>query len=223
MRHCANAGPSSGSACVADANLPASFHQALASAASWLAGAGVPGVVIGGVAASFLGRPRITRDVDLLIFLDEGRWREFLAAGRAHGFVPRRADAVAFARRSRVLLARHQASGIEIDIMLGEIPFEREVVSRALAVEIGGVRIPLPTPEDLVVLKAVAHRPRDLADIEGVLAAHPRLDHRRVLRWVRLFSASLDQPEILTDLQGMLGRTRRTDRGAPRPRRRRRL
>jgi len=39
----------------------------------WLRAAGAPGVIIGGVAASFLGRPRATRDV-----VDLGRVRRWL-------------------------------------------------------------------------------------------------------------------------------------------------
>ena len=46
----------------------------------WKAGK-VPGVVIGGLAASLLGRPRLTRDVDALVLVEEANWGEFMAAG----------------------------------------------------------------------------------------------------------------------------------------------
>jgi predicted nucleotidyltransferase len=61
-------------------------------------------------------------------------------------------------------------------------------VARSVWVEVSGVRVPLPRPEDLIILKAVAHRPQDLVDIEAILAAQPRLNLRRVRRWVREFS-----------------------------------
>jgi len=53
-------------------------------------------------------------------------------------------------------------------------------------------------------MKAVAHRPRDLGDIEAVLDAHPELDAQRVRRWVREFSMALAMPDLLTDLEKML-------------------
>jgi hypothetical protein len=51
--------------------------------------------------------------------------------------------------------------------------------------------VPLPTPEDLIIMKAVAHRPRDLADIEGILAGVGDLNLRHIRRWVREFAKVL--------------------------------
>ncbi|MBI3990201.1 MAG: nucleotidyltransferase [candidate division NC10 bacterium] len=178
----------------------------------WLQTGRVPGVVIGGVAASFLGRPRLTRDVDVLVLLDEGRWEEFLALGARFGFLPRLPNTLTFARQTRVLLVRHEPSGIDVDISSGTLPFEEESIARALLVDVGGFSIPLPTPEDLIIMKAVAHRPRDLADIESVLDTRPKLNLRRVRRWVREFSAALEMPEILTDLETILAQRRHRKR-----------
>ncbi|MEW5816644.1 MAG: nucleotidyl transferase AbiEii/AbiGii toxin family protein [Spirochaetota bacterium] len=174
---------------------------ALRDLSAWLKAAHTPGAVIGGVAASLLGRPRLTRDVDAIVILHEGKWAEFLTAGEQFGFKPRVADALAFARKARVLLVRHEPSGIDVDMVFGGLPFEEETVARAAWTSIGGIHIPLPAPEDLIIMKAVAHRPRDLSDIEALLDAHPKLDLRRVRRWVREFSSALEMPEIMRDLE----------------------
>jgi len=174
----------------------------------WKAGK-VHGVVIGGLAASLLGRPRLTRDVDALVLVEEGDWAEFVAAGVGRGFSLRRDDALAFAQEARVLLMRHQETGIDVDIVFGSLPFEKKAVAQATWMELGGVQAPLPLPENLIIMKAVAHRPQDLADIEAVLAAHPKLNLRRVRRWVREFAAALSMPEILNDLEVLLSQRRR--------------
>lgn len=171
---------------------------------AWLKDAQVQGVVIGGVAASLLGRPRVTRDVDAVVLLETERWEEFLVLGASHGFVPRRADALAFATRAHVLLVTHQPSNIDADISFGFLPFEKECVQRRIFVEVSGLSVPLLTPEDLIVMKAVAHRTRDLADIEAVFDAHPKLDLRRIRRLVREFSAVLEMPEISEDLEAII-------------------
>jgi hypothetical protein len=57
-------------------------------------------------------------------------------------------------------------------------------------------------------MKAVAHRPRDLADIEAIMAAHPQLQLWRMLDWVQKFAAALEMPEILTDLEALLNKRR---------------
>ncbi len=184
----------------------------------WLAAAGVRGIVIGGVAASLLARPRFTRDVDVLVLLEDDRWEDFVASGAPLGFFPRRDGVLEFARRARVLLMRHAPSQIDVDVVIGTLPFEQEVVDRASVVVVDQVSMPLPSPEDLIVMKAVARRPTDLADIESIMDAHPKLDLRRVRRWVREFAATLEAPDILAGLESVLGnrRKRRKSSGADR-------
>lgn len=184
-------------------------YATLRALVNWLQAEQVPGLVIGGVAASLLGRPRLTQDVDVVVLLEEKRWEEFLKAGARFGFVPRIKDAFRFARRARVFLLNHKQSGVDVDIALAALPFEEETIRRAKWINVGGISLPLPTPEDLIIMKAVAHRPRDLADIESLLDAHPKLDLRRVRRWVREFSAALEMPDILKDLETIIARRRR--------------
>jgi hypothetical protein len=171
------------------------------------------GLIIGGLAVALLARPRATRDIDALVLVAEDRWSAFLDAGSKFGFIPRQADTLAFAHEARVLLLRHQPTGIDVDVSLGCLPFEEEAVKRSVAVQVAGVSVPLPTPEDLVIMKAVAHRDRDRQDIEGILVAHPNLDVHRVRRWVRAFAAALETPEIYDDLQQQLQRRPLRKRG----------
>jgi hypothetical protein len=89
---------------------------------------------------------------------------------------------------------------------VGALPFEEEMITRARRHRVGPISIPLPSPEDLIVTKAIAHRPRDMADIESILEANPRLDESRILDLVREFAAVLEAPELATDLEHLLGR-----------------
>jgi predicted nucleotidyltransferase len=175
----------------------------------WLHSRSTPFVVIGGVAASLLGRPRLTQDIDLTVIVDPDEWEQLLASGQEHGFEARLSSALDFAKQNRVLLLRHVASGISVDVALGALPFEQQMIRRARPTEVGPLSIPLATPEDLIIMKAIAHRPRDMEDIESVLSIHPDLDRRRVLRWIREFASVLERPELLTDVQVMLRRQQR--------------
>ncbi len=191
---------------VSEADPLAPLLSALGDLVAWLRTGGYRGVVIGGVAASVLGRPRLTRDVDVLIWIEEGRREGFVRAGKRFGFVPRIRDCLEFARKSRVLLLRHNPSQIDIDISLGALTFEMEAVNRAHSHNIQGIRLPLPTPEDLMIMKAVAHRERDFGDIAGLLDTHPKLDLRRVRRWVREFAAALETPDLPAELEKLLSK-----------------
>lgn len=53
------------------------------------------------------------------------------------------------------------------------------------AVVVGGVTVRLPRVEDLMIMKAVAQRPQDMLDLEGLIAAHPQADLTVVRQWGR--------------------------------------
>jgi hypothetical protein len=111
--------------------LPEAFVEALWQLASWLTESKIPHVTIGGVAVSLIAQPRATQDIDAVIWLKHEGWESFVADAQVHGFEPRINDALEFARRSRVLLLRHRAAGINVDISCGALPFEREMIDRA--------------------------------------------------------------------------------------------
>jgi predicted nucleotidyltransferase len=162
------------------------------------------GVIIGGIAASLLGTPRYTADLDPVFLLSISDIPRLLQAASTQGIEPRTSDVEDFARKNRVLLLRHVASGTNIDLYLGILPFEIEVVERSTAVEVGPIKLRLPTPEDLIILKAVAHRPKDIADIQAIAASHPDLDKERIQYWVKQFGEALDTPDLWEMISNLL-------------------
>ncbi|MBN1889932.1 MAG: nucleotidyltransferase [Thermoflexales bacterium] len=176
----------------------------LAAVQRLLARFGDRGIVIGGVAASLLGKPRLTADIDAIILLSVDDLPSLLRVAVQEGLEPRIAGAEEFARRNRVLLLRHKESGVNVDVSLGMLPFEVEAVERSLAYNIGALKLRLPTPEDLIILKAVAHRPKDLLDIQAILETQPNLDKDRIRYWVREFAQALEMPELWDDIAGRL-------------------
>ncbi len=162
------------------------------------------GVIIGGIASSLLGKPRLTADLDAMFLASVDDIPEIIAAAEKLGIIPRIEDASEFAKKNRVLLLRHAGSSVNIDISLGILPFEEEAVERSREVNVGGVSVRLPTPEDLVIFKAVAHRPVDLFDIQGIVESNPELDRQRIEYWVRQFSEALENPALWEDIARLL-------------------
>lgn len=161
---------------------------------------GQPWIVIGGIASSLLSQPRLTADVDIVALMSVEDIPQFLSTAEKAGFFPRLTDAADFARRHRVLLLQHAGSGININISLGVLPFELEAVERRTVLHIGLVDLPLPTPEDLLILKAVAHRPKDMIDIQGLIESHPKMGVERIEHWLHQFAEVLEMPEIWEDV-----------------------
>jgi hypothetical protein len=161
-------------------------------------------VIIGGVAASLLGTPRYTVDLDAVLLLDFEDIPTLLLEAAKVGIQPRIPDPIGFAHKSRVLLLRHNASGIDIDLSLGILPFEVEMVERSTLVGVGTLKLRIPTPEDLIIMKAIAHRQKDLLDIQSIAASHPELDKERIRFWVEQFGEALDLPHIWEDIEKLL-------------------
>jgi hypothetical protein len=76
------------------------------------------------------------RDIDALVILPESDWQSAVENAAKFGIVPRIGEALEFARRSRVLLMRHAATGIALDVTLGGLSFETSAVEAEIAREI---------------------------------------------------------------------------------------
>ena len=161
------------------------------------------GVIIGGIAVGFLGRPRLTEDVDAMFLLSTQHISQFLTAAKDENIQSRIPNAEEFARKNRVLLLQHSPTETNIDISLGVLPFEEEMVERGIVKSTSTLSIRLPTPEDLIIMKAVAHRPKDLEDIRTIIDKNPNMDIHRIRQWVKSFADVLETPSLWTDIEDM--------------------
>lgn len=186
----------------------AGLLAAIRAATTWLAASEVPHAIVGGVAASLHGKPRVTKDVDLVALAEDSTWSALLEAARKQKIQPRIQAPLDFAKTTRVLLLVHKPSAIEIDLSFGMLPFEREVVERAVQRKVKAVSFSLATAEDVVVMKALALRPRDVVDIEGILDAVPDLDLERVRKIVSQLSAALEGEDHLARLEAIVHQAR---------------
>lgn len=160
----------------------------------------VRGVLIGGVAVGLLGGARSTQDVDAVILWSSDKLQELIELAAAHGLFPRIDGLIDFARRSRVLLLVHSETGVPVDISLGALPFEELMISNARVVDVPAGHLTVPLPEDLIVTKAVANRPKDRSDIAALLRAHPDVKREQVRMVVAEFAAVLKMPELIRSL-----------------------
>jgi hypothetical protein len=162
----------------------------------FLTGLGRPYVIIGGLAAQYWGEPRLTVDVDVTVAAPPDDPESLVQAIVAH-FQPRIEDPIAFARRSRVVLVR-ASNGCPVDISLALPGYEDEMMRHAVDYELEpGKVVKLCSAEDLVIHKAVAGRPRDLHDIEGVVYRQQNtLDADYIRRWLSEFAAVLEEPSL---------------------------
>jgi hypothetical protein len=116
-------------------------------------------------------------------------------------------DAVGFARQSHVLLLRHAASGIDVDVSIAWLPFELDAIAASDLVPIHGARVRVARAEDLVIYKIAAWRPQDQQDVERLVALHgERMDLERVKSFARELATTLDEPQRFEEVEKVLVR-----------------
>jgi hypothetical protein len=175
---------------------------------AFLAAHSIPACIIGGLAVQRWGEPRATQDVDLTLLAPVGE-----EAGPIDllltRYTGRDAEPRAFALRHRVLKLA-TADGVPIDVSLGALGFEREVLDRASLWRLSSkIVLTVCSAEDLLVYKLIAARPRDLLDIEGIVRLRWQdLDVRRVRVRARQFAELLDRPDLLRPFEDALRRAR---------------
>lgn len=168
-----------------------SLDHTLVDLQAALAAANIDSMVIGGYAAAVHGEPRFTADLDLTLGIDTDRLDEALKALTPR-FTPLPEDPQAFALKTNVLPVEDAETGVKADLIFTFIGFERDAISRAISVPVGGRAAKVVTAEDLAVYKAVAGRPRDWEDIRSILAKKPDiLDLDFIRRNLKEFDAIL--------------------------------
>jgi len=159
--------------------------------------------IIGGLAVQRWGEPRTTLDVDITLLTGWGDEETFIVP-LFEQFEARVPDARIIANQYRILLIR-ASNGRPVDISLGAVPFEEEVVQRAtVEVLAEGLAVPCCTAEDLVIMKAFAGRDQDWFDIKGVIRRQSGLNAGRVLNCLEQLIDPQDKPDTLSRVRQLL-------------------
>lgn len=146
-------------------------------------------MLIGGQAVLVHGEPRLTQDVDITLAAAPDRLDDVLEVCRATELSPLPGDVAAFVRDTFVLPAADPATGIRVDFVFSTTSYEAEAIRRAVTIELEGVSVPFASPEDLVLHKLFAGRPRDLEDAAGVVRRQGETLHwDEIRKWARAFS-----------------------------------
>jgi predicted nucleotidyltransferase len=183
-------------------------YAAAADLQEFVQSKGWPFCFIGGIAVQRWAYPRATDDADMTVFTqvfrDEECIRELLKR-----FAPFYPDSAERAPMLRVLFMQH-ANGVKLDVALGAFEFEEHSIARASWWEpTKGVRLFTCSAEDLIVHKAYASRPQDLADIENILSVQgARLDVKQILQELAPLAELKEDSGIITTLEHMLQKRR---------------
>jgi predicted nucleotidyltransferase len=185
---------------------PPDLSSLVAALARGLAGAGLPFMLIGGQAVLVHGRPRLTEDIDVALGVGPDRLTDVLDACGTIGLTPLPADVEHFVRDTFVLPCRHPGSGLRVDLVFSNTPYERQAIERADHLTIGGADVPVATAEDLILHKLFAGRSRDIEDAESVVRRkREALDWDYLVRWAREFAGVPGREQLPAQVERLRG------------------
>lgn len=145
--------------------------------------------IMGGIAVRVHGIPRPTYDVDLEVAIRDDQLATFFNQAEKLGYeiasIYRTGWRDTVGSMPLVKMKTYLAAGqsVDVDIFLSETDFQHSVMSRRMAVEFEERSLWFVTPEDLLLFKLIANRPRDLGDVEDVLFVQGQLDEDYMHHW----------------------------------------
>jgi len=129
--------------------------------------------LIGGLAVGILAKPRATEDIDLLVLIDKED-KEILASLLRNNFeVIQDHDLMVFKQATiwRIVVkdAFTNDNGLVIiDLVFADNEIYKKAVLDVISIQIDEVDIPIVKPENLIKIKKLSNRPRDLLDIQEI-------------------------------------------------------
>jgi hypothetical protein len=144
---------------------------------------GMPYAIGGAIALGFYAVPRATVDVDINVFVSPtDQLSNALAALAEAGFVAHEDEPALRARAIAEGQFQGSICGLRIDVFVPAIPYYAELAARRRQVTLLGRPLWVLSPEDLVVLKLMFFRRKDLADVEAILRDQGGSIDRRFVR-----------------------------------------
>lgn len=158
---------------------------------------GVRWYVFGAQAVAAHGIPRATQDLDITVLAEPSKLARLCDELTRHGLVARYPEiAEELLRSGSVIPLKHIGSGFEVDLVVAGTEIERIALDRAEMLNLAGQIVPVCTPTDLVISKAIAGRPLDMSDIRGLLAAG-RVDIPEVRGCLRAIEQAIGEDGML--------------------------
>jgi predicted nucleotidyltransferase len=150
----------------------------------------------------------MTGDVDVTVEAGEGGALGLVDHLARAGFDLRIDLDESFLREARLLPLVHRSTGMPVDVVIAVSELHGELLDRRRLVDVGGVRVPLISPEDLVVTKILAGRPKDIEDVRGVLLEQEGLDVARIRELLGELEAALEDTRLLRRFERVFGKAR---------------
>jgi len=126
--------------------------------------------VFGAQAVAVRGAPRFTQDIDVTVAVNRSDLPPLMRALEAGGLTQRYPEIAEKLLSTGAVIPLAHPSGMEVDLVIAASGLETLAMARATRVSIDGVEVPVVHATDLLVMKILAGRGKDLDDARSILA-----------------------------------------------------
>lgn len=135
--------------------------------------------LIGAYAVNAWIEPRLTADIDIVAVASVDRMAQVRQVLARHNYVAEGEQGAEQPSGPDFIRFREASDSVLLEIQIAKTDYQSEVVRRA---QTGDDGIRIATPEDLIIMKLIAYRPKDRIDLEGLVRL-PQLDWRYIEHW----------------------------------------
>ena len=153
----------------------------------------LPYMIIGGQAVLLYGEPRLTRDIDITLGVNIDQFKVLLSVIQELSLKPIPPDIETFVKQTMVLPALEASTGIRVDFIFSFTPYETTAIKRAKKVVVMGHEVSFASPEDIIIHKIFAGRPRDLEDVKSILIKNPAINTQLIRDQLKEFDVSMEK------------------------------
>ena len=184
-------------------NHDTAFHDGVRKTIRFLEAQNIDYFLLGGLAVGALGEAPFTYDLDLDIFLPKEKSGLFLKAAQRAFFRVKTQEALSSIGQFGT--CRIFYGDLQIDLILASTDLETSALKRRKRHALFGIKAWFPSPEDLILLKLIPGRAKDLIDAESVILRHKgKLDASYLEKWAKRIADEAEDFRVLHQLRRLL-------------------
>lgn len=159
-------------------------------------------LLIGGVAVGVWGKPRVTEDIDFIIFSSKNDIKRIKKVAENLGLEFKE---IQHPQIPKTFLYRIHKGLYHADFIIASTDFEKTAFQRRVRVKIYGKDVYVPTKEDLILLKVIPGRGIDIFDAENIVIRNKgKLDEEYLMKWSQKLSDEAEDLRIYNEIKRLL-------------------
>lgn len=159
--------------------------------------------VFGAQAVAVRGAPRATQDVDITAAMAKSDVPELTQELSEAGLQHRYPESAGTLLATAAVVPLSHVSGMDVDLIIGSSGLERLTSQRAELVRVDGISVPVARSTELVVLKVLAGRGKDIDDVRALIAGGG-VDEDEARDLLRQMEAALERSDLVSALESAL-------------------